>query len=72
MKKTTSIAVHMSETRRVQLKRFAEREGMSESEYVHRLIEKHIKEKVDEMTLLLEILGDQRSVSSLSSGSTQE
>ena len=72
MKKTTSVAVHMAESRRLQIKRYAEHKGLSESEFVHGLIESHFKELEHEARLVLSFLADQSSMSSDSSDNTGE
>ena len=55
-KKTHQIAVHLSDSARIRIARFAEREGLTASEYVHRLIERDIQSKVDELRMLQTML----------------
>jgi len=69
-KKLASIAVHLSETRKVQITRMAERAGLTNSEFIHGLIEKHIQDQINEARLILEFLNVEGSVSSESSLST--
>lgn len=55
-KKTHQIAVHLSEVTRLRVRRFAEHEGMTESEYVHLLIQNDIAKKISTLRMLQSML----------------
>lgn len=51
-KKLASIAVHLSDTRKLQITRMAEQRCLTCSEYIHELIDNHVQEKIHELSLL--------------------
>ena len=55
-KKLAAIAVHLSGTRKLQIIRLAEQGERTCSEYIHELIDKHVQEKIHELSLLRQAL----------------
>lgn len=60
-KKTESLTVHISNTRKMQIKRLAESEGLTASEFICSLIDKHLHCELDKFRLLQEVFDFERA-----------
>lgn len=54
-KKTEALTVHLSDTRKLQVKRLAESSGLTASEFIGSLIENHLSAEFDRLRLLQEV-----------------
>ena len=69
-KKVGNINVHLTAKQELQVRRLAEAEGISASEYLGRITSDHLQVKLNKLSLLLEVFGGDGSLSSRSSSSS--